>query len=99
MSEFNLAKEINARIDTEKFNVVRRKLSFDCNQDLTSDEVINILIDNAYKVSQPKKRNRVDMNLILKEVDNGASVRQVAEKFDISWSTVFRAKKLAKENQ
>jgi transposase len=39
------------------------------------------------------------MNLILKEVDNGASVRQVAEKFDISWSTVFRAKKLAKENQ
>jgi hypothetical protein len=93
MSEFNL------EVDTEKFNVVRRKLSFDCNQDLTSEEVINILIDNAYKVSQPKKRNRVDMNLILKEVDNGASVRQVAEKFDISWSTVFRAKKLAKENQ
>ena len=93
MSEFNL------EVDTEKFNVVRRKLSFDCNQDLTSEEVINILIDNAYKVSQPKKRNRVDMNLILKEVENGASVRQVAEKFDISWSTVFRAKKLAKENQ
>ena len=93
MSEFNL------EVDTEKFNVVRRKLSFDCNQDLTSDEVINILIDNAYKVSQPKKRNRVDVDLILKEVDNGASVRQVAEKFDISWSTVFRAKKLAKENQ
>ena len=67
MSEFNL------EVDTEKFNVVRRKLSFDCNQDLTSEEVINILIDNAYKVSQPKKRNRVDMNLILKEVENVAT--------------------------
>jgi hypothetical protein len=91
--------DLNLEIDTEKFNAVRRKLSYDCNQDLSAEDVFNILIDNAYKVSQPKKRNRVDINLIIKEVENGASVRQVAEKFDISWSTVFRAKKLAKENQ
>lgn len=98
MSEFNLAKEISAKIDAEKFNVVRRKLSFDCNQDLNSEEVINILIDNAYKNSKPKQRVRVNRDIIIQEAENGLSVRQIAEKYDVSWSTIFRAKKLGKQS-
>jgi len=92
MSDFNL------EVDTEKFNVVRRKLSFDCNQDLSNEEVVNILIDNAYKNSKPKQRVRVNRDIIVQEAENGLSVRQIAEKYDVSWSTIFRAKKLGKQS-
>ena len=88
MSDFNL------EVDSEKFNVVRRKLSFDCNQDLSNEEVVNILIDNAYKNSKPKQRVRVNRDIIVQEAENGLSVRQIAEKYDVSWSTIFRAKNL-----
>lgn len=90
MSEFNL------EVNTEKFNAIRRKLSFDCNQDLTNEEVLNYLIENAYKNSVPKKRNRVSMETIIEQVQNGMSTAEVAKNLNVSMSTVFRAKRLAK---
>lgn len=90
MSEFNL------QVNTEKFNAIRRKLSFDCNQDLTNEEVLNYLIENAYNNSVPKKRNRVSMNTIIEQVQNGMSTAEVAKNLNVSMSTVFRAKRLAK---
>jgi hypothetical protein len=63
MSDFNL------EVDSEKFNVVRRKLSFDCNQDLSNEEVVNILIDNAYKNSKPKQLHKTD-EIFLNELNN-----------------------------
>jgi DNA-binding NarL/FixJ family response regulator len=84
-------------IDTGKFDTVRRKLSLDKNKDLSSAEVITILIDNAYKNAIPKKRNRVGVTVVKQAVEQGLSVSQICEKYDISMSTVFRLKKLAKQ--
>jgi len=83
-------------IDTEKFDTIRRKYSLDKNKDLSNGEVIDILIDNAYKNAIPKKRNRVGVDVVKQAVNDGLSVSQICEKYDISMSTVFRLKKLSK---
>ena len=83
-------------IDTEKFDTIRRKLSLDKNKDLSNGEVINILIDTAYKNAIPKKRKRVGVSIVKQAVDEGLSVSQICEKYDISMSTVFRLKKLSR---
>lgn len=90
MNEFNL------ELDTEKFDVVRRKLSFDKNNDLNPEQVIQLLVDEAYSKCLPKKRVRVGMDDIMNEVQKGTSTNEVAKKLNISMSTVFRAKKLSK---
>ncbi len=91
-----LEPEFDLHIDTEQFDTIRRKLSLDKNKDLSGAEVINILIDNAYKNAIPKKRNRVGVNVVKQAVNEGLSVSQICEKYDISMSTVFRLKKLSK---
>jgi len=83
-------------IDTEKFDTIRSKYSLDKNKDLSNGEVINILIDNAYKNAIPKKRNRVGVDVVKQAVNDGLSVSQICEKYDISMSTVFRLKKLSR---
>jgi TusA-related sulfurtransferase len=94
MSE--LEPVFDLEIDTDKFDTIRRKFSLDKNKDLSNGEVISILIDNAYKNAIPKKRNRVGVNVVKQAVDEGLSVSQICEKYDISMSTVFRLKKLAR---
>jgi hypothetical protein len=94
MSE--LEPVFDLEIDTDKFDTIRRKYSLDKNKDLSNGEVISILIDNAYKNAIPKKRNRVGVNVVKQAVDEGLSVSQICEKYDISMSTVFRLKKLAR---
>ena len=83
-------------IDTEKFDTIRRKYSLDKNKDLSNGEVIDILIDNAYKNAIPKKRNRIGVDVVKQAVNEGLSVSQICEKYDISMSTVFRLKKIAR---
>ncbi len=84
------------KIDTEKFDTIRRKYSLDKNKDLSNDEVFNILINDAYKNATPKKRNRVGVDVVKQAVNDGLSVSQICEKYDISMSTVFRLKKIAR---
>ena len=91
-----LEPEFDLHIDTEKFDTIRRKFSLDKNKDLSNGEVINILIDNAYKNAIPKKRNRVGVDVVKQAVNDGLSVSQICEKYDISMSTVFRLKKIAR---
>ena len=94
MSE--LEPVFDLEIDTDKFDTIRRKYSLDKNKDLSNGEVISILIDNAYKNAIPKKRNRVGVDVVKQAVNDGLSVSQICEKYDISMSTVFRLKKLAR---
>jgi hypothetical protein len=94
MSE--LEPVFDLEIDTDKFDTIRRKYSLDKNKDLSNGEVISILIDNAYKNAIPKKRNRVGVDVVKQAVNDGLSVSQICEKYDISMSTVFRLKKLSR---
>jgi hypothetical protein len=92
--------KISLLIDSDKLDVIRRKMSFELNQDLTNDEVIEFVIDNVYNSfhkSVPKPRHDVSRKSIVEEINIGSTSGQAMKKLGISRSTFFRYKALEKK--
>jgi len=92
--------KISLSVNADKLDVIRRKMSFELNQDLTNDEVIELVIDNVYNSfhkAVPKPRHDVNRKTIVEEINNGSTSGQAMKKLGISRSTFFRYK--AKEKK
>jgi DNA invertase Pin-like site-specific DNA recombinase len=90
-------KRISISINQDELNVVRRKLSFQFDKDLTSEETIQFLIEREYdiakKISFTKKPTHIaEKSDIKNSFLNGITSTEAMKEFGISRSTFFRYK-------
>ena len=90
-------ERISIFINQDELNVVRRKLSFQLDKDLTSEETIQFLIENEYKVAKKivltKKTHHSSVREDVKDsIFNGLTSVEAMKKYNISRSTYFRHK-------
>jgi predicted DNA-binding protein (UPF0251 family) len=93
---------IEVQVNVEELDVVRRKLSFQLNKDLTSEETVKFLIEREYnaakKIPHTKKpHHEVGKSDIREAIYNGYTSTEAMKKLGVSRSTFFRHK--AKERK
>ena len=93
---------IEVQVNLDELDVVRRKLSFQCNKDFTSEETIKFLIEREFNIAKKiplakKSPNRAEKSDIKECIYNGSTSGEAMKKLNISRSTFFRHK--AKERK
>ena len=89
----------NLEIDIDKLNTIKRKFSFQLDRDLSLQEVLNLLIDNASTISPRKKSVHADTSVVAEGFEKGLTGQKIANKIGCSLSTVWRHKaKLLEES-
>lgn len=93
---------IEVQVNLDELDVVRRKLSFQLNKDLTSEETIQFLIEREYNTAKriPLTKNphhRTEKSEIREAIYNGSTSTEAMKKLGVSRSTFFRHK--AKERK
>ncbi len=93
---------IEVQVNLDELDIVRRKLSYQLNKDLTSEETIKFLIErecnNTKKIPLTKKpHHEVAKSDITEAIYNGYTSTEAMKKLGVSRSTFFRYK--AKERK
>jgi ACT domain-containing protein len=93
---------IEVQVNVEELDVVRRKLSFLLNKDLTSEETVKFLIEREYITAKKnpltkKPYHNVEKSDIREAIYNGSTSTEAMKKLNVSRSTFFRHK--AKERK
>ena len=93
---------IEVQVYLHELDVVRRKLSFQCNKDFTSEETIQFLIEREFNIAKKiplakKPHHRVEKSDIRECIYNGSTSGEAMRKLNVSRSTFFRHK--AKERK
>jgi hypothetical protein len=93
---------IEVKVNEDELNVVRRKLSFQLNKDLTSEETIQFLIEREFNTAKKipltkKPHHSVGKSDIREAIYNGYTSGEAMKKLGVSRATFFRHK--AKERK
>jgi hypothetical protein len=93
---------IEVQVNLDELDVVRRKLSFQCNKDFTSEETIQFLIEREFNIAKKiplakKPHHDVAKSDIKEAIYNGYTSTEAMKKLNVSRSTFFRHK--AKERK
>jgi len=93
---------IEVKVNEDELDVVRRKLSYQLNKDLTSEETIQFLIEREFSTAKKipltkKPHHEVGKSDIREAIYNGSTSTEAMKKLGVSRSTFFRHK--AKERK
>jgi DNA-binding CsgD family transcriptional regulator len=87
---------IEVTINLDELDVVRRKLSFQCNKDFTSEETIQFLIERELNTVK-KPRHTAQKTDIKETIYDGCTSSEAMKKLGVSRSTFFRYKAKARK--
>jgi len=93
---------IEVQVNLDELDIVRRKLSYQLNKDLTSEETIKFLIEREFNTAKKipltkKPHHSVRKSDITEAIYNGYTSGEAMKKLGVSRSTFFRHK--AKERK
>jgi hypothetical protein len=93
---------IEVQVNLDELDIVRRKLSYQLNKDLTSEETIKFLIEREFNTAKKipltkKPHHQVAKSDITEAIYNGSTSTEAMKKLGVSRSTFFRYK--AKERK
>jgi hypothetical protein len=83
---------IEVQVNLDDLDFVRRKLSFECNKDFTSEETIKFLIERELNTTK-KSHHRAK---IREAISNDITYLEAKEKLGVSKSTFYRHRALEK---
>jgi hypothetical protein len=90
-------KRISISVNQDELDVVRQKLSFKFNKELTSEEAIRFLIEKECFSFTKKPRHSAEKSDIKKSIINGLTSTEAMKELGISRATFFRHKAKEKE--